>query len=104
MDDLRKYRAEAGRQVLLKAELAAQKVAHIVDQTLIGVIEKIEGHVPSDKEIGKHGTRLIQPNGDWTFLWKNRKVLRVDFWPDNVNIYPCDEDGNQIGKKAGIVK
>lgn len=77
-------------------EAQTERVMLIIESKLAQCVEKIDGRVPRGEDIAKHGTKLVQPCGDWTFCWRGRKILRVDFYPDRVDIYPCHPDGSPL--------
>ena len=86
-----KYDLNPNRHFLPQAP--TDKVLKVIEIKIVECVEKIIGRKPSDRMIEKHGCKLIQPSGNWTFTWKARKILRVDFYPDRIDIYPCNEDG-----------
>lgn len=66
----------------------------IVNRKLHELAYQMDGIKPDEDRIDKYGARLVQPNGNWTFTWKGVKVLRVDFYSDRVDIYPCNANGS----------
>lgn len=86
-----KYDLNTNRHFLPQAP--TEKVLKVIEIKLGECVQRIAGRWPSARMIDKHGCKLIQPSGNWTFTWKAKKILRVDFYPDRIDIYPCNDDG-----------
>lgn len=89
-----RFSRKTNRHFLPTAQVS--RVVRVIAAKLGECVEKIEGRQPKESEVDQHGTKLVQPNGNWTFCWKGRKILRVDFWPDRVDVYPCDVNGSPM--------
>lgn len=44
---------------------------------LVGIIERLEGRVPSNDEVRRHGACGIYPNGMCEYKWRGRSILLV---------------------------
>lgn len=77
-----------------KTTALSGKVMLVIDRKLRECVCSVTGVWPDDDMIEAHGCRLVQPNGDWTFTWDNQKIMRVDFYSDRVDIYPCNANGS----------
>lgn len=57
----------------------AQELGKKLDTAMIGIIEEVEGRVPTNAEIMEHCKRLIHPDGEWEYKWRGRTILHVLF-------------------------
>ena len=48
-----------------------------VEERLVARIEELEGRVPSNEEVARHGHRVIYPDGKQEYTWKGMKILEV---------------------------
>lgn len=58
----------------------ARMWAEEVELLLIKELEKIEGRVPNNDEVSRHGHCLIHCDGARDYQWKGKTVLRIDSW------------------------
>lgn len=60
------------------AKAFTQNLIHEIEEALICEIEKIEGKVPSKKQMSKHGVqRFDKKTGETCYLWKGNLIVTV---------------------------
>lgn len=68
----------------------ARMAFRTIECTLVGMIEEIEGRVPSDDEVRRYGCKLIftQDPEQWThYTWKGEPLFRVRLMPFVLEVY-----------------
>lgn len=81
--------SEPSSQDYTNAKLYTQHLIHEVEQALMGEIEKLEGKVPTKRQLTKHGVqRFDKKTGETHYLWKD--ILLITIKPNQ-----CDAEGRR---------
>lgn len=73
---------EAWDALMANAREAALAAYRERDQQMIGVIEAIEGRVPTNQEIMTHGACAVHQDGREEWKWRGRTICVTDpGWP-----------------------
>lgn len=58
-----------------------RKWIQLIERTLVGAIEQIEGRVPTNEEVKLHGKRVVNTDRSETYTWKGQPIISISSNP-----------------------